>query len=272
MGRPDAPVAVDAMGGDQAPRRDRRRRARAAAESSTCGSCSSGARTRSRPFLPSGGPPDGVELERTPRRHRRWTTSPRPRRARRRTSSLVRGARRSARARADAMVSAGNTGATMAAALLRLGRIQGVARPAIAVPIPVPGAAHPQLLSTPARPSTARRSGSCSSPVMGREYARHAARRRRADGRPALERRGAGQGRRAAQETRTTLLAGGAGVRRQRRGPRPHAPAPPTSSSPTASPATSRSRPSRARCAPLVKLVFTRARLDARGARGQRRS
>jgi glycerol-3-phosphate acyltransferase PlsX len=40
---------------------------------------------------------------------------------------------------ASAMVSAGNTGATMASALLRMGRIKGVARPAIATPIPVPG-------------------------------------------------------------------------------------------------------------------------------------
>jgi len=36
-------------------------------------------------------------------------------------------------------VSAGNTGATMASALLRMGRIKGVSRPAIATPIPVPG-------------------------------------------------------------------------------------------------------------------------------------
>jgi glycerol-3-phosphate acyltransferase PlsX len=37
------------------------------------------------------------------------------------------------------MVSAGNTGATMASALLRMGRVKGVNRPAIATPIPVPG-------------------------------------------------------------------------------------------------------------------------------------
>jgi glycerol-3-phosphate acyltransferase PlsX len=37
------------------------------------------------------------------------------------------------------MVSAGNTGATMASALLRMGRIKGVSRPAIATTIPVPG-------------------------------------------------------------------------------------------------------------------------------------
>lgn len=39
---------------------------------------------------------------------------------------------------ASAMVSAGNTGATMGSALLRMGRIRGVARPAIATPIPRP--------------------------------------------------------------------------------------------------------------------------------------
>jgi phosphate acyltransferase len=48
--------------------------------------------------------------------------------------------------RASAMVSAGNTGATMASALLRLGRIKGVARPAIATPIPVPGSTPTVLL------------------------------------------------------------------------------------------------------------------------------
>ena len=41
--------------------------------------------------------------------------------------------------KASAMISAGNTGATMASALLRMGRIKGVKRPAIATPIPVPG-------------------------------------------------------------------------------------------------------------------------------------
>jgi glycerol-3-phosphate acyltransferase PlsX len=43
------------------------------------------------------------------------------------------------------MVSAGNTGATMASALLRMGRLKGVSRPAIATPIPVPGK-HPTVL------------------------------------------------------------------------------------------------------------------------------
>jgi glycerol-3-phosphate acyltransferase PlsX len=44
------------------------------------------------------------------------------------------------------MVSAGNTGATMASALFRMGRIRGVARPAIATPIPVPGTTPTVLL------------------------------------------------------------------------------------------------------------------------------
>src|SRR4051812_49362604 len=53
-------------------------------------------------------------------------------------SSLVRAAEAVRDGKASAMVSAGNTGATMASALLRMGRIKGVARPAIATPIPVP--------------------------------------------------------------------------------------------------------------------------------------
>jgi malonyl-CoA/methylmalonyl-CoA synthetase len=44
------------------------------------------------------------------------------------------------------MISAGNTGATMASALLRIGRIKGVNRPAIATPLPVPGHAPNILL------------------------------------------------------------------------------------------------------------------------------
>jgi phosphate acyltransferase len=61
-------------------------------------------------------------------------------------ASLVRAAEAVRDGRASAMVSAGNTGATMASALLRLGRIKGVARPAIATPIPVPGSTPTVLL------------------------------------------------------------------------------------------------------------------------------
>jgi glycerol-3-phosphate acyltransferase PlsX len=54
-------------------------------------------------------------------------------------STLVRAAEAVRDGRAAAMVSAGNTGATMASALLRMGRIKGVSRPAIATALPVPG-------------------------------------------------------------------------------------------------------------------------------------
>jgi glycerol-3-phosphate acyltransferase PlsX len=58
---------------------------------------------------------------------------------RKKDSTLVRAAEAVRDGKASAMVSAGNTGATMTAALLRMGRITGVNRPAVATPIPVPG-------------------------------------------------------------------------------------------------------------------------------------
>lgn len=61
-------------------------------------------------------------------------------------STLVRAAEAVRDGNASAMISAGNTGATMAAALLRMGRIKGVKRPAIATPIPVPGSTPTVLL------------------------------------------------------------------------------------------------------------------------------
>lgn len=51
-------------------------------------------------------------------------------------SSLVASCRAIAEGKADAVVSAGNTGAMLAAGLLEMRRLPGVARPAIAVPIP----------------------------------------------------------------------------------------------------------------------------------------
>ena len=55
---------------------------------------------------------------------------------RKKDSSLVRAAELVRDGKASAMVSAGNTGATMAAALLRMGRLPGVVRPCIATPLP----------------------------------------------------------------------------------------------------------------------------------------
>lgn len=65
---------------------------------------------------------------------------------RKKDSSLVRCAEAVRDGRAQAMVSAGNTGATMASALLRMGRIRGIARPAVIVPIPVAGTTPTLLL------------------------------------------------------------------------------------------------------------------------------
>ena len=55
---------------------------------------------------------------------------------RKKDSSLVRAAELVRDGKASAMVSAGNTGAAMAAALLRMGRLPGVVRPCIATPLP----------------------------------------------------------------------------------------------------------------------------------------
>ena len=65
---------------------------------------------------------------------------------RKKDSTLIRAAEAVRDGRASAMISAGNTGATMAAALLRMGRIKNVNRPAIATPIPVPGGTPTVLL------------------------------------------------------------------------------------------------------------------------------
>src|SRR4051794_4878837 len=54
-------------------------------------------------------------------------------------ASIVQAARAVADGRADALVSPGPTGATLAAAVLHVKRIRGVHRPAVAALIPVPG-------------------------------------------------------------------------------------------------------------------------------------
>ncbi len=61
-------------------------------------------------------------------------------------SSVVRGAEAVRDGVASSFLSAGNTGAAMAASLLRMGRIKGVSRPAIAVPFPVLGSTDTTLL------------------------------------------------------------------------------------------------------------------------------
>ncbi|MBM3674188.1 MAG: phosphate acyltransferase PlsX [Actinobacteria bacterium] len=129
-------VAVDAMGGDFAPSAIVAG-ALEAVEALGVEVLLVGPEAAVRAELPGGEPPAGVELldcSQVIAMHDEPGASVRTKK----DASIVRGAEAVRDGRADAMVGAGNTGATMAAALLRFGRIRGVARPAIAVPVPVP--------------------------------------------------------------------------------------------------------------------------------------
>jgi glycerol-3-phosphate acyltransferase PlsX len=90
---------------------------------------------------------------------------------RKKDSTLVRAAEAVRDGRASAMISAGNTGATMAAALLRMGRISGVKRPAVATPIPVPGA-NPTILLDAGANSEVQAEWLVQFALMGSVYAR----------------------------------------------------------------------------------------------------
>jgi glycerol-3-phosphate acyltransferase PlsX len=91
---------------------------------------------------------------------------------RKKDSTLVRAAEAVRDGRASAMISAGNTGATMASALLRMGRIRGVSRPAIATPLPVPGHA-PNILLDAGANSEVQPEWLVQFAQMGSVFARH---------------------------------------------------------------------------------------------------
>jgi glycerol-3-phosphate acyltransferase PlsX len=129
-------VAVDAMGGDRAPG-EIVAGALAAAEQLGVEVLLFGTEEAVLAELPGRTVPAGVEVvacTQVIEMHDEPGVSVRTRK----DASVVRAAEAVRDGRADAMVGAGNTGATMASALLRYGRIRGAARPAIAVPIPVP--------------------------------------------------------------------------------------------------------------------------------------
>ena len=88
-------------------------------------------------------------------------------------SSLVRAAEAVRDGKACAMVSAGNTGATMASALLRMKRLAGVGRPAIATPIPCPGADAPTVLLDAGANAECTPEWLVQFAQMGAVYARH---------------------------------------------------------------------------------------------------
>ncbi len=137
-------IAVDAMGGDRAPGEI------VAGALAAVHECDVDILLVGRPdaiaaHLPNGGTPDGVAILATSEvieMHEDPANAVRTRK----DSSLVRCAEAVRDGAASAMVGAGNTGATMAAALLRFGRIKGVHRPAIAIPMPVIGEDRIQLL------------------------------------------------------------------------------------------------------------------------------
>jgi glycerol-3-phosphate acyltransferase PlsX len=91
---------------------------------------------------------------------------------RKKDSTLVRAAEAVRDGKASAMISAGNTGAAMASALLRMGRIKGVNRPAIATPIPVMGSTPTILLDAGAN-AEVQPEWLVQFAQMGSVYARH---------------------------------------------------------------------------------------------------
>jgi phosphate acyltransferase len=74
-------------------------------------------------------------------------------------ASVVLAAADVAEGRADALVGAGPTGATMTAALFALRRMQGVRRPALTVQLPVPGSSRPPPLLLDVGANTDARAG-----------------------------------------------------------------------------------------------------------------
>ena len=130
------PVAVDAMGGDNAPS-EIIKGAELAVEAGI-------------PVLLVGHPDAISDISHIPTKFASevigMSEDPATAVRKKKDSSLVRSAEAVRDGEALAMISAGNTGATMASALLKIGRIRGVSRPAIATPIPVLGRANPNIL------------------------------------------------------------------------------------------------------------------------------
>ena len=161
-------VAVDAMGGDRAPGEIVAGALRAVDEVGV-DVLLVGREEEITPLLPSA-VVDGVEIL-DARDVIAMDDEPASAVRKKKESSLVRCAQIVKDGAAAAMVSAGNTGAAMAAALLRMGRVKGVTRPGIAVTIPVPGHA-PQLLVDAGATVDAAPEWLVQFALMGREYSR----------------------------------------------------------------------------------------------------
>jgi glycerol-3-phosphate acyltransferase PlsX len=170
VSQPAHVIAVDAMGGDHAPAEIVDGALQAAAELGV-GVLLVGREDAVTPLLPAGASESGVQLD-PASEVVAMDEDPASAARRKKDSSIVRCAQAVKEGRAQAMVGAGNTGATMAAALLRMGRVRGIARPAIAVPIPVPGGEHPQLLIDGGATVDCTPEWLAQFARMGREYAR----------------------------------------------------------------------------------------------------
>ena len=196
-------IALDAMGGDRAPAEIVAGGLRAAAELDVDILLVGPARRDRRRTFPTAARRPGSRC--SPRsKSSRWTTSPRSASARRRTRRSSAAPKRSETARPRRWSARATPAPRWPPRCLRMGRIRGVHRPAIAVPVPVLGQrAHAASSSTGARRSIPSPSGSSQWALLGRAYAAGAPRRRRTDDRAALERRRAGQGRRPAQARRS---------------------------------------------------------------------
>jgi phosphate acyltransferase len=143
-GRGDLPVAVDAMGGDKAPGEIVKGALEAAAEGI-------GVVLVGLPHVLAEldtGDLEIVGCSEVIEMHEDGGKGVR----RKKDSSLVRCAELVRDGRASAMVSAGNTGATMASALLRMGRLPGVKRPCIPTPLPRFGGQPAVLVDAGANP------------------------------------------------------------------------------------------------------------------------
>lgn len=129
-------IAVDAMGGDDAPRVVVQGAIAAAQENPRLRIILVGPLARLREELRAAGADESlVDLEDAPDLID-MKEAPAQAVKRKPGSSIVVCARLQREGRADALVSAGNTGAVVAASLFELGRLAGVSRPAIAVQLP----------------------------------------------------------------------------------------------------------------------------------------
>jgi phosphate acyltransferase len=163
-------IALDAMGGDRAPAEIVAGGLRAAAELDV-DILLVGVPDAIAAHLPGGGLPERVEVL-AASEVIAMDDEPASAVRTKKDSSLVVGARAVREGRAHALVGAGNTGATMAAALLGFGRIKGVHRPAIAVPLPMFGANRSQLLIDGGATVDPQPEWLVEWALLGREYAR----------------------------------------------------------------------------------------------------